>query len=55
MPKHARFKEDIDTFSCEECKVQMTMDDVYGRVTYMSGLYGFWCKPCWNERNKANG
>ncbi len=52
MPKHARVKEEIDVFDCEGCKASLTLDDVYGRVTYMNGLYGFWCRTCYLERGK---
>lgn len=49
MPKHARVKEQIDVFDCEGCKASLTLDDVAGRITYMNGLYGFWCFTCWKE------
>ena len=45
-----RVIEAIDSFECEGCKETIHIDDVVGRITYMNGLYGFWCFTCWKSR-----
>jgi hypothetical protein len=42
--------EKMNEFDCEDCKKTVHMDDVMGRVTYVNGLYGFWCGVCWSVR-----